>query len=167
MAWLQVGYLNKQKKMLPTGLYCLFPNYEHIWLTQTNFMCRNQTIKKISLLKPGHPFMQMKHCDIRGMTTSKQSWTWLHMHSCCKRVPTGLSLRLPLLNASCKAKEAKSTISSLQLWRPCQLWKQSKNAIIHPNSHWITLPIPWSQVFSTLKFCLSALLQPLTVTVTS
>lgn len=127
------------------------------WL-RTNFTCRNQTIKKISLLKPGHPFMQMKHCDIHGMTTSKQSWTWLHMYSCCKKVPTGLSLRLPLLNTLCKAKEAKSTISSLQLWRPCLLWKQSKNTIIHPKSHWITLPIPWSQVFHSqiLPFCTSS-----------
>lgn len=47
---------------------------------RTNFTCRNQTIKKVSLLKSVHPFTQMKHCDIHEMTRSKQSWTWLHMY---------------------------------------------------------------------------------------
>lgn len=154
--------------MLLTGLCCLSPNYEHIWLTQNQFMCRNQTIKKVSFLKPGHPFMQMKHCDLHGMAMNKQSCTFSDTCTSmcsfsCKEVPAGLSLGMLLLIFFffCGIGEA---------WRPSLGYnydthvnprdKETKDTVIYPceSSFWY----PWSQVFSTPKSCTSAHLQILT-----
>lgn len=71
-------------------------------------MYRNQTIKKVSLLKPGHPFMQMKHCDIHGMTLIKKPELGCTCTSSCKQVPMGLSLGLPLLSSFCGTEKARA-----------------------------------------------------------
>lgn len=150
--------------MLLTGLCCLSPNYEHIWLTQNQFMCRNQTIKKVSLLKPGHPFMQMNPSDLHGMAMSKQSWTWLHMYLELQGGPSWVEPWAAFAKFLLWCRGSMSTISSLQPCHPCQPWRQSKDIVIYPceSAFWY----PWSQVFSTPKSCTPAQLRLLTVTAT-
>lgn len=150
--------------MLLTGLCCLSPNYKHIWLTQNQFMCRNQTIKKVSLLKPGHPFMHMKHCGLRGMAMSKQSWTRLHMYLQRQGGPSWVEPWAVFAKFLLWCRGSRRTIPSLQLWHPCQPWRQSKDMVIYPCES--SFQYSWSQVFSTPKSCSFVHLQLLTVTAT-
>lgn len=76
-------------------------------------MGRNKTIKKVSLLKPGRAFLQMKHCDIQEMTSSKQNWTWLCMYSQLQNGPIWDGPWAALVKGFLREGEAKGTISHL------------------------------------------------------